>query len=210
MVLLASHICIWGTVVSNIAVLVKRQAEILCLIGVWYLSESGGRLQGRSSAELKDQWNLQCWLWSGFWKLFACCPSASCQSPQRQRRACSILLPRANAVTVCNPLLCSNISGFPDQHIPWFQHLADRSAALQGSEHWKGDHPSPFWLEMFPVGWLLLLWLNSTGLLPLASLPFLFILHANSRISCPWLFYPDGKTICISHAQRNNKSFLHK
>lgn len=118
--------------------------------------------------------------------------------------------PCANAVTVCDSLLCFIVSGFPEQHIPWLQHLADSSAALQGSEHWEGDHPSPFWLVMLPVGWLLPLWLNNTELLPLASLPFLFILHANSRISCPWLFYPDGKVICISYAQRNSQSFLHK
>lgn len=74
----------------------------------------------------------------------------------------------------------------------------------------EGGPPLSFWLEMLPVGWLLPLWLNNTGLLPLASLPFLFTLHANSRISCPWLFYPDGKIICISYAQRNNKPFLHK
>lgn len=210
LVLLEEDICIWLTVVSNSGCVSKRQAEILCLIGIRYLSESEGRLQWRGPGELEEQWSLQCWLRSGFWKLFTYCSSASCQSPRRQQQACRILLPCANAVTVCNSLLCSNVSGFPEQYIPWLQHLAERSAALQGSEHWKGDQPSPFWLEILPVGWLLPLWLNNTGLLPLASLPFLFILHANSRISCPWLFYPDGKIICISYAQRNNKPFLHK
>lgn len=187
LVLLEAHIFVWLTVVSNISCVSKQQAKILCLIGIRYLNESEGRLPWRSSHELKEQWNLQCWLRSGFWKLFAYCPPASCQSPWRQHQACRILLPCPNAVTVCNSLLCSNVSVFPEQHIPWLQHLADRSAALQGSQHWKGDHPSPFWPKMLPVGWLLPLWLNNTGLLPLASFPFLFILHANSRISCPWL-----------------------
>lgn len=58
---------------------------------------------------------------------------------------------------------------------------------------------------------LLLLWLNNTGPLPLASFPFLFFFQANLRSSVlwsPWLLHPDGKMICISYARSNHVTFL--